>query len=341
MYSLLSRKNGVPLLIKATKMDPIIGGAMISAGANIGSGLMGLLDIGGNRMRKKQLEQQQKLTDMQVQANKELANHGMGISKEMFEATGYGAQRRQMEEAGLNPALMYGHAGAGGSTTSASGGSATGAHASDEASLKQAQMAQQGMALQLAKLGSEIAVNKATAKEKEANAGLASEKSTTEADQRDILIEKLRQEGVAQWFENLESDVKRSGTLQDGEVRLFRNAKLDVSTAFKKVSLWNQEVTTAIAKTMAEIGNIEAQELLTNNKAQGYWQELLNATKQADADAVRAAAVKLSTEWETGEFTNWRTWAELGIQAVNTVANAVSVAKKPNIKANPRTPAKK
>lgn len=309
-------------------MDPITAGAMISAGANVAGGAMGFLDIGGNRMRRKQVEQQRKLTNIQLDANKQLADYGMGISKEMFEYTGYGAQRRQMEEAGLNPALMYGHAGAGGSTASASGGSAGGGQASDEASLKQAQMAQQGMLLQLAKLGSEIAVNKATAKEKEANAELTSEKKTTEINQRDVLIEKLRQEGVAQWFENLESDVKRSGTLQDGEVRLFNNAQLNVSTAFQKVSLWNQEVTTAIAKTMAEIGNTEAQELLTNKKAEGYWQELLNATKQANADAVRAAAVKLSTEWETGEFTNWRTWAELGVKAVNTVASSVGAGAK-------------
>ena len=301
--------------------------AMIGAGAGIVGNVMGMLDIGGNRQRRKQVEQQQKLTNIQVDANKQLADHGMGISKEMFEYTGYGAQRRQMEEAGLNPALMYGHAGAGGSTGSASAGSAGGGQASDEASLKQANMAQQGMLLQLAKIGSEIAVNKATAKEKEANAELTGEKKTTEVNQRDVLIEKLRQEGVGQWFENLENEVKRSGPLQDGEMKLFRNDELEVSTAFQKVSLWNQEITTAIAKTMAEIGNTEAQELLTNKKAEGYWQELLNATKQANADAVRAAAVKLSNEWETGEYTNWKTWATLGVQAVNTVANAVSVVK--------------
>ena len=189
--------------------------------------------------------------------------------------------------------------------------------------MKQAQMAQQGMALQLAKLGSEIAVNEATAKEKEANAELTIEKKTTEVDQRDVLIENLRQEGVSKWFENLESDVKRSGTLEDREVRLFRNARLDVSTAFQKASLWNQEVTTAIAKTMAETGNLEAQELLTNKEAEGYWQELLNATKIADSEEVKAAAVKLSTEWDTGEYTNWRTWAELAVKAVNIVAKAI------------------
>jgi len=297
--------------------------AMIPAGINAATSLMEFFDFGGNRRRKKQIEQQQKLTDIQVEAQKELADYGMGISKEMFEATGYGAQRRQMEEAGLNPALMYGHAGAGGSTMSASAGNVSGGYASDEAALKQAQIAQQGMALQLAKLRSEIDLNKAAAEEKRSNAGLLGEKKTTEINQREVLIEKLRQEGIAQWFENLENDVKRSGPLQDGEMRLFRNAKLDVSTAFQKVSLWNQEVTTAIAKTMAEIGYTEAQELLTNKKAEGYWQELLNATKQADAEAVKAAAIKLSTEWETGVYTNWRTWADLGVNAINAVAKAI------------------
>ena len=253
---------------------------MISAGAGLAGNLLGMLDIGGNRTRRKQIEQQQKLTDIQTNANKALADYGMGISKEMFEYTGYGAQRRQMEEAGLNPALMYGHAGGGGTTASAGAGSASGSHASDEASIKQAQMAQQGMALQLAKLGSEIAVNKATAKEKEANAELTSEKTTTEVNQRDSLIENLRQEGVSKWFENLENEVKRSGFLEDNEVSVFRNARLNVSTSFQKTSLWNQEVTTAIAKTIAETGNFGAQELLTNKKAEGYWQELLNATKR-------------------------------------------------------------
>lgn len=297
--------------------------SMIPAGLSAISNTMGLFDIGGDRLRKKQIEQQEKLTKIQVDAQKELADYGMDISKKMFEYTGYGAQRRQMEEAGLNPALMYGHAGGGGTTMAVGAGNVSGGHASDEAALKQAKIAQQGMALQLAKISSEIAVNEATAKEKEANAELISEKKTTEINQRDILIEKLRQEGVAQWFENLENDVKRGGPLQDNEIQLFRNKPLNVSTSFQKVSLWNQEVTTAIAKTMAEIGYTEAQELLTNKKAEGYWQELLNATKQADAEAVKAAAVKLSTEWETGEFTNWRTWAELGVKAVNTVANAI------------------
>lgn len=149
-------------------MDPITIGMI---GAGVAGQAASYMDIGGNRMRKKQIEQQKKLTDIQTDANKDLANYGMGISKEMWDYTNYENQRKHMEQAGLNPALMYGHAGAGGSTSSASAGSAGGSQASDEASLKQAQMAQQGMALQMAKLGSEIELNRATAREREAEAG--------------------------------------------------------------------------------------------------------------------------------------------------------------------------
>ncbi|NMA66395.1 MAG: hypothetical protein GX957_09180 [Clostridiaceae bacterium] len=128
-------------------------------------GLLDTFDIGGNRRRRKQIEQQQKLTEMQIAANKELADYGMGISKEMFEHTGYAAQRRQMEEAGLNPALMYGQAGEGGSTMSAVAGSAGTGLASDEASQKMASIQARGMALQLTKLQSEIDINKAKARD--------------------------------------------------------------------------------------------------------------------------------------------------------------------------------
>lgn len=121
----------------------------------------------GNYRRKKQLEQQKKLTDMQVNANKNLADYGMAISKEMFEATGYGAQRRQMEEAGLNPALMYGHAGAGGSTQSAGAGSAGAGQASSGSEYAGKANA---MGIEMMRAQSEIAVNKSIAEKNQAEA---------------------------------------------------------------------------------------------------------------------------------------------------------------------------
>ena len=71
---------------------------------------------------------------------------------------------------------------AGGTTGSSSAGSVGGGSASDEASRKNADLQSQGMALQLAKLASEIEVNKSIANANNANADTTNES-------RDLLIE--------------------------------------------------------------------------------------------------------------------------------------------------------
>ena len=52
---------------------------------------------------------------------KEMAGINQQHNKDMFDYTGYQAQVAQMKAAGLNPALMYGSAGAGGSTQGGAG----------------------------------------------------------------------------------------------------------------------------------------------------------------------------------------------------------------------------
>lgn len=309
----------------------------MQAGSQAMSAGMGVLDevIMGDYRRKKQLEQQQKLTDMQSAANKDLANHGMGISKEMWEFTNYENQRKHMEQAGLNPALMYGHAGAGGTTQATGAGSASGGQADDQTGHAIAATQRQGMAIQNAKMMSEIDVNKSIAEKNRADAGLAGAQTLTENEKREYFVENLRLSGHSQWLDVLAKDLKANGDLNEAGELVFTNDSLGAISVFKKTGQWNQEVTNAIANTLADTNNKVAQELLTKNKAKGYWQELINATKEADSDAVRAAAQKLASEWNTGELTNWKTWVDLGIEGVNTVANAVGVVK-PKPKAAPQ-----
>ena len=52
---------------------------------------------------------------------KEMADINQQHNKDMFDYTGYQAQVAQMKAAGLNPALMYGSAGGGGSTQGGAG----------------------------------------------------------------------------------------------------------------------------------------------------------------------------------------------------------------------------
>ena len=77
-------------------------------------------------------------------------------------------------------------------------------------------------------------------------------------------------------------------------------------------------------KSLADTGNANAQALLNNKKAEGYFKELINATAHADADTIKALAIKLTAEFNTGEFTNWKTWADLGLQATQVIGGVVT-----------------
>lgn len=85
-----------------------------AAGVALNTGL-GLLLEGHNDQR--QIRQQQKLTDMQIAAQKNLSNYSYDKQYEMWLKTGPKGQMEQYKAAGLNPALMYGMGGGGGVTT--------------------------------------------------------------------------------------------------------------------------------------------------------------------------------------------------------------------------------
>lgn len=96
-----------------------------AAGAiNTGMGM-----ILGKWNDKRQLEQQQKLQEMQMKGSKELMDYEMMKQLEMWQNTGYAAQKKQMKEADINPALMYGMGGGGAQTTGNTGAMVSGGEA--------------------------------------------------------------------------------------------------------------------------------------------------------------------------------------------------------------------
>lgn len=306
------------------------------AGGVIG-GAMGLM--GGN-----QADEQKELSKIQEDSNARLMDKGYALQKDMYDYTydknKQATQVKNLKEAGLNPALMYGQTGTGvtGAVTGSASGAVGGASASGTAERQAANNQTIGMALQLAKLKSEIDVNKSVAEVNEANAGKAKEDATTTGEVRETMIEKMRQEGIGRWLENIRTKWMNEGNQDD--VNLNRNSKLNVETAIMSEGGYSKQVAIGILKAISETAGIDANAILTNKKAEGYWQELLNETtkakaaeKSADASAqqaangaVNAAAIKLATQWETGEYTNWKTWvkvAEEGIGAVSKVAGMI------------------
>lgn len=94
-------------------------------------GVMGMMfgDAMADKNDKRQIEQQRKLQNMQMQGNKEMMDYGMMKQLQMWKETNYSAQMAELEKAGLNPALLYGMKGGGGVTTGSPAGGVTGGSA--------------------------------------------------------------------------------------------------------------------------------------------------------------------------------------------------------------------
>lgn len=89
-----------------------------------------LLGIATQKKREKRaMQNTRSLMNEQKNNQKELNEHGQKLQLNTWEKTSYPAQMRMMEEAGLNPALMYGQGGQGGTTGGQGGGSASGGNA--------------------------------------------------------------------------------------------------------------------------------------------------------------------------------------------------------------------
>lgn len=78
--------------------------------------------IGGGMNARKQYHRQKKLMGLQQQNQMMLNRQGHDLQMDMWNKTNYGAQVKHMEDAGLNPALMYGMGGGGGTTAGSQGG---------------------------------------------------------------------------------------------------------------------------------------------------------------------------------------------------------------------------
>lgn len=89
--------------------------------------VLGMAMQGANDRR--QLRQQQKLQELEMQGSKEMTKFNMEQQLAMWNATGYEAQKKQMKAAGLNPAMMYGMSGGGGQSMGIANGSVSGGNA--------------------------------------------------------------------------------------------------------------------------------------------------------------------------------------------------------------------
>lgn len=300
-----------------------------SLGMMVGGGLvgkaMGMFGPSQSTRDHRQIEQQKKLSQIQEEANRRLMQDSYGLQKDMYNHQ-YGmntpeAMRKRYEEAGMNPALAYTQGGVGGVSGGSGGASVGGGMAANaaqdmtaEASKEGAMNQKIGMALQHRMQESQIALNESQAAKNEKEAENLGAKTTTEEQQRDILIDNLKKINQGMFIEQMEKRFEQGHNFEDGKGQGIsgENEITGYTHTILKDSLYGEKVVTEVLKTQAETGNIEAQELLTNKKAEGYFKELLIKQQEADQEGMKSAAMKLAAEWSTGEFKNWKTWYDMG-----------------------------
>jgi hypothetical protein len=81
---------------------------------------------------RRQEKQQGRYNRMQIEGSKELTDYNMKKQLEMWEATGFKGQMKQLNEAGLNAGLIYGMGGAGGQSSNVNAGNAQGGQSGEK-----------------------------------------------------------------------------------------------------------------------------------------------------------------------------------------------------------------
>lgn len=124
-----------PAAAPATSSGSSIGGILAqTAGGIVNAATGGLLSgamsaIFGGAQDKRQQNQQQALDAIQVNSQEQLASYQQQLAMQTWNQTSYPAQVQKLEEAGLNPALLYGKGGSGGQLMSFGSGGVAGASA--------------------------------------------------------------------------------------------------------------------------------------------------------------------------------------------------------------------
>jgi hypothetical protein len=340
-----------------------IGESAISTGISgaIGTGLGLLGSIGAGKRQRKAIEAQKNAQkELNEQATKLNFEYGekaaenayerqLAMYNRSYEDQSYEAMVKQMKDAGLSVGLMYGGNGSGGGAGAMSGapkadtGGAAAGQAANAAALMEVENQRKALALQQTSMAKDIQLKDAEIELKKKEAEKVGKESLyTEAltETEDVLRNAKAHrefwEGRLSWIENLRKQFEDVTTpSEDGEL----NATEDMYGNYEIISkaIGTASKAASVLKVVAETGTEEqrkvclaAEAALTNEKAKGYWKELEVAIKNADSQAIVAAATKLKSETDRmdiehkyGVKMTAKQWIELGIGVTGAVAGTI------------------
>lgn len=323
-----------------------------SLSTGLGSGIagMGLSMVGGlfNGIRAKkqhkrnkellQMQNQMEIERMGLQAdlNKQQAAYNQGLAQEMFDYTfskeseynDPSAQRKRLEAAGLNPALLYGGSAAGASGTasgSTAGGEAAGVQAIQPMGLQVMLQAEQQKAnIELAQ--SQAAANWAQAGKTIGVDTQEGKKNIEEADSR-ILLNQAQQ---AKTTEEINETIEKIRSLKISNEIAEETKQAEIDTKLESLNILHQQAALNVIEGLKS--ETEAKILkkdLDNyeDKLQALFDDV--ATRKLTADAAwgqfEATKAWLEKQYGNKDAEELKTYVDAGSSILSAIIEVVSI----------------
>jgi len=300
--------------------------AIAQAGATAASGPLSM--IGQKARERRAMKNTQKLMGIQQQNQMELDKFGQQLQLDTWEKTSYPAQVKMLEEAGLNPGLLYGNGGPGGVTGSQGGGSA----ASGNAPAPQPMPLDLGNAL---KAAAEIKLLDAQTKKLEAETNVVNTTGVPEAQTR-IQEASYRMENIKAVTEN--EKAKNALINAQNEYQKIQNniANNTSEELIKQVQLNNEKLANdvRIGLAQAKVSESTVNEAITQIQRANVEQSLRIALAKENINKTKEETEKLIREitvMTTSVLQKWtslsQTQQQLEINKIATEFNTSLPAK--------------
>lgn len=262
----------------------------------VGTGLGITSEATKGKRRRQALQDQKSLMNTQRQQQQMLNEHGLGISKELWDYTNYPNQIKAMREAGLSTGLMYGLSGGGGATTSGTGGgSAASGQAPAPAYMDVNQITQ------ASKVKAEIDLMEAQAEKLKAEAkktsGVDTEEATTRIADINEGIENKRAERRLNMligdFQEIENEIQ-SQTKEANIEKIYQELNQTTAEALNtllEVELNKETLDAKIKTTLQEYENLTI-EALVKKKGIELNEAQIESLKTMMQEAIRSNDIK-------------------------------------------------
>ena len=285
------------------------------------AGIGSVLGIGAGIIQQNQQNQQTMgMMNQQMYNQMNLNNQMQDIQQENWDYTNYENQVKHMRNAGLNIGLMYGGAGAGGSTMGgASGGSA--AMGQPAPPINTMEIGQQ--LLQARAIEAQTKVAEADAKLKNAQAdktaGIDTQVATKSLEYTDNQIKQ-----IASLMGVNEADVKQKLQNIDESKQKVANLKQDVIESESRVKVNEQHVKESVQKVLESEANVK----FTNERIKYYVDEITNDIRNSLANQRNSYTNEKNADTNAWKITVDKMLQEEGydIQKRGQIIQAISTA---------------